>query len=183
MAQDQLSENNLLVSLPSSRDIEVFNSSRFSGSKGLRANRSFSTGSKIFQVTGNIVKYRTVRTLQISYNDHVDPVDPEGNPTFGYYLNHSCNPNAYSIVVEDSYSRSLIMEIHALEEINEGDEITIDYAFMESEIANPCKCACGEYNCRGKIVGFQQLSEAEIADYLRRNIPLAYHLTKFLPVI
>jgi len=133
---------------------------------------------KIFRIEGKIVDYRTKRTLQIDNDIHIDPEDSNGNPELGYYLNHSCDPNTYPLVLEVSDSELPVMEIFALKGVKVGEEITVDYAFMESEIANECVCLCGSANCRGKIISFKQLDIKEIQSYQDKNIPLSIPLLK-----
>lgn len=181
MNQSEISNIEVVETISSLDSVEVDSSNMFPGCKGLRAKKIFLPGSRIFQVTGKVVDYRTLRTVQIDTNLHIDPVDEEGNPVPASYLNHSCDPNAYPIVVEDDNSEYPEVYIHALKRIDEGDEVTVDYAFMESEIANPCTCACGAINCRGKIIGFKQLDAQEIETYLSKNIPLSEHLLRLLP--
>jgi hypothetical protein len=65
-----------------------------------------------------------------------------------YYLNgchnHSCEPNAY---LQDNI-------IRALRDINDNEEITLDYAsFIDHGYTILDNCACGQKNCRTKITG------------------------------
>jgi len=158
--------------------IEIFTRDTIDDFKGLRTKKGFLPHEKIFRVAGRIVDYRTKRTLQIDNDVHIDPVDSDGNPELGYYLNHSCDPNTYSLVLEVSDSTLPVMEIFALKAIKEGEEITVDYAFMESEIANECACLCNSTNCRGKIISFKQLDIKEIQSYRDKNIPLSVPLLR-----
>jgi hypothetical protein len=60
------------------------------------------------------------------------------------YINHSCNPNVGML-----NERTFI----AMREINSGEEITIDYAFVDNEDYS-FDCKCGDPNCRKRITGF-----------------------------
>jgi len=57
--------------------------------------------------------------------------------------NHSCNANT-------SY---LGLNVIALQNINKGQELTLDYATLLDETAQPFDCQCGCNNCRGLIKG------------------------------
>ena len=60
------------------------------------------------------------------------------------YINHSCNPNAGM--------RGQIC-IVAMRDIAPGEEITIDYAMVDSSGYDAFPCACGAADCRGQIDG------------------------------
>ena len=168
------------VDVSNEDQVDVSNSEMTKNFKGIRAKRDFLPGEIIFEVKGRRVDFRSDRTLQIDANIHIDPVDPSGEPKYGYYLNHSCNPNAYPLVDEQPPFKLSALNIYALREIKAGDEITVDYAFMESEIANECECLCGSTNCRGRIIGFKKLRQQEVENYLNKKIPLSTHLIKLL---
>ena len=65
-------------------------------------------------------------------------IEPTGSLRF---LNHSCSPNAFFV---DRW-------LEALGEIDDGEEITIDYLATESEITTGFKCTCGSKKCRDWI--------------------------------
>lgn len=82
-------------------------------------------------------------------------------------LNHSCSPSAgfkgFNIYM-------------AIRDIEEGEEIFIDYAFMES-FFEPFQCRCGSANCRKiitqddwKIKGIQEKYGAYFSAYLKERI-------------
>lgn len=83
------------------------------------------------------------------------------------YINHSCNPNCG---IEGK------LKIVAMRDIIVGEEITIDYAMMESSDYS-FKCNCGSINCRKivtgedwKIKGLQERYEGYFSDYLQGKI-------------
>jgi D-alanine-D-alanine ligase-like ATP-grasp enzyme len=57
--------------------------------------------------------------------------------------NHSCNANT-------GYTG---LNVIALRKINKGEELTLDYATILNETAQPFKCQCGSDSCRGIIKG------------------------------
>jgi len=83
-------------------------------------------------------------------------------------LNHSCEPNA-------GYANSQI-EIIAIKKIAKGQEIAIDYAFMETDF-EAFKCNCGSKNCRKtitqddwKLSSIQKLYKNYYSPYLKSKI-------------
>jgi len=69
-------------------------------------------------------------------------------------INHSCNPNCEAWIV----GRKII--IHALHDIQAGEELTFDYGF-DVDCYEDHPCLCGSPNCMGYIVGRQQWRELE----------------------
>lgn len=85
------------------------------------------------------------------------------------YVNHSCNPNC-GMHGEITFV--------AIRDINAGEELTIDYAFVDNEDYS-FECHCGSENCRGIVTGFdwkiKELQEKYypyFAQYLRDKIDL-----------
>ena len=60
------------------------------------------------------------------------------------FINHSCNPNVGML-----NERTFV----AMRPIKSGEELTIDYAFVDNEDYS-FTCKCGSPNCRGKITGY-----------------------------
>lgn len=85
------------------------------------------------------------------------------------YINHSCNPNC-----------GLRGEITfvAMREIQEGEEITFDYAFLDNEDYE-FVCSCGSKNCRHIVTGYdwriksiQEKYYPYFASYLKEKIDI-----------
>ncbi len=72
------------------------------------------------------------------------------------FLNHSCNPNA------GMRGRTVL----ALRDINEGEEITIDYSIIEADDRWELNCLCGAENCRKTIRSIQSLPQKTFQSYL-----------------
>ncbi|MBN8458443.1 MAG: SET domain-containing protein-lysine N-methyltransferase [Verrucomicrobia bacterium] len=69
-------------------------------------------------------------------------------------INHSCNPNCEAWIV----GRKIM--IHALRDIQSGEELTFDYGFdVDCYEDHPCRC--GAPNCIGYIVSREQWSDLE----------------------
>jgi hypothetical protein len=91
---------------------------------------------------------RTIHSFQVDTDRHIIIEGPI------QLINHSCEPNC------GVYLRQGIeaLEIHALRDIQPGEELFTDYATFEFEIENfPHRCACGSRQCRGRITGYKDL--------------------------
>jgi SET domain-containing protein len=67
-------------------------------------------------------------------------------------INHSCAPNC------EAWIEGRRIFIHALHDINEGEELTFDYGFdVECYEDHPCRC--GKPDCVGYIVSRSQWSD------------------------
>lgn len=60
------------------------------------------------------------------------------------FINHSCDPNCYSRVVDIHGHKHIL--IFALRRITIGEELTYDYKFPFEEVKIPC--TCGAKKCR-----------------------------------
>ena len=135
------------------QDVRVITGSK---GKAVQAKHDFSKGAVLLTGWGSTSSERTIYTIQVSHNGHVEPDPPI------VYLNHSCAPNCGLLIKADEE----VLEVHALRDITAGDEITIDYATFEGEISSDMpECQCGETSCRHTITGFGGLSEAQRASY------------------
>jgi len=72
-------------------------------------------------------------------NDTAIDGSRRGNKT--RFVNHSCNPNTYIRIYNGR------IEIYALRDIAEGEELTCHYGETHHEGRRPC--ACKSTNCRG----------------------------------
>ena len=86
-------------------------------------------------------------------------------------INHSCEPNCGFLVRRGSST----LEIHALTRIEPGQELTSDYCSFELVILfMPDPCGCGTPTCRGRVTGYNDLTDEQkaaygpyVAEYLR----------------
>ena len=65
------------------------------------------------------------------------------NPAEWAPQNHSCNPN----------TRYAGLNVIAINDIQKGEELTLDYANFLDEHMQPFDCSCGSINCRKRIQG------------------------------
>lgn len=78
--------------------------------------------------------------IQISENFFLCPVSDDDGQKYGA-LNHSCDPTCG---FKDSVTAI------AIRDVNKGEELTLDYAFLDSARFN-FECKCGSKNCRRKV--------------------------------
>lgn len=85
------------------------------------------------------------------------------------YINHSCDPNC-GIRGEITFV--------AMRDIQVGEEITFDYAFLDNENYE-FVCSCGSKNCRHKVTGYdwkikaiQEKYYPYFASYLKEKIDI-----------
>ena len=86
--------------------------------------------------------------------------------SFGWYINHSCNPNC-SVHGE--------RELVASRRIRKGEELTFDYSTNVGWDGYAMECLCGARNCRGVILSYAHLGEelkrkygSNVSPYLMR---------------
>lgn len=105
--------------------------------------------------------------LPISDEYYLGALNPEEEELIKLYNNHSCDPNCGM--------RGEITFV-ALRDINAGEELTVDYAFIDNEDYS-FNCHCGSPNCRKIVTGFdwknkdlQKKYYPYFAEYLKEKI-------------
>ena len=63
---------------------------------------------------------------------------------------HSCDPNCY-VDFE-------LLQLKALKDLKEGEELTYNYCTAEDSMLHPFQCICGAKNCFGVVKGFDHLT-------------------------
>ena len=84
------------------------------------------------------IRRHTVQVEEALYLASITEAEP---PDF---INHSCEPNAG---LEGQIA------IVALQRIQPGDEVTIDYAMCDGSPYDEFECGCGSAICRGRVTG------------------------------
>ncbi|KEG12196.1 putative SET domain protein [Trypanosoma grayi] len=69
----------------------------------------------------------------------------ESDPNRWRPINHSCDPNC---IFDEGHS----LNVAAARDINEGEELTMDYSTFCDYTMKPFQCFCGSASCRGLIV-------------------------------
>lgn len=127
----------------------IFVRQTFSG-RGVFAARSFETEELVCRIDGRVVPddgCGSEYCMDFGDRTLLEPAEPY------CFLNHSCEPNCELIVWEDEEA-PLELCLHAVREIEPGEELTIDYAWP-ADSAIPCECR--SQLCRGWIVAEQEL--------------------------
>lgn len=78
--------------------------------------------------------------------DDYEVVDATMHGNSARFINHSCEPNCYSRVVNVDGKKHIV--IFALRKIYMGEELTYDYKFPIEEPGNKLPCNCGAKKCR-----------------------------------
>jgi SET domain-containing protein len=128
---------------------------------GAFANRAIPAGTRIIEYAGERLTPSEAdarypdddgrhHTFLFAIDDDV-VVDASVNGNEARFLNHSCAPNC-DVVVDDK--RLWIESIH---DIEEGEELVYDYAYILQERHTPAAkrrypCHCGAVTCRGTIL-------------------------------
>jgi hypothetical protein len=119
--------------------------------KGIFAKVDFKKGDLIFtwrgvRKKGKKVKYPYIGRTWLTVGEFEWLAPPRNSP--GWYINHSCNPNA-----------GIRGSIHvvAMQDIYAGEEITMDYSTTESDEDWHLICHCESKNCRGIIRSYEFL--------------------------
>jgi hypothetical protein len=100
---------------------------------GVIAKRRFKPGEIVFRFTGVVTNKITLFTLQKKKGEYIH------DPWFMGRILHRCEPNC-SVDMNK-------LEFRAIEEINEGDWITMDYDQTEDVLFRPFECHCGKVKC------------------------------------
>jgi uncharacterized protein len=118
--------------------------------KGVFASEPIKEGHKIIEYTGEKIlgkegDRRSEIDDKLTYifilNDKYD-IDGSVNGNDARLVNHSCDPNADTDVINDR------IWIIADRDIAVGEEITYDYSFDADDLE---ECCCGSVKCRGYI--------------------------------
>lgn len=147
--------------------------------KGMFAKEKFHKGEITFVKGGHILTKEQIFSTGVinSYHPIADNLflgatNATEEEYIKLYINHSCNPNC-GIRGEITFV--------AMRDIEVGEELTIDYAFLDNEDYS-FQCTCGEKECRSIITGRdwkkQYLQEKYFdyfATYLKEKIKIEKH--------
>ncbi|CAH0561809.1 unnamed protein product [Brassicogethes aeneus] len=123
--------------------------------RGLFCLRDIEAGEMVIEYAGEVIRSILTDKREKYYNSkgigcymfRVDDnfvVDATMKGNAARFINHSCDPNCYSKVVEILGHKHII--IFALRRIISGEELTYDYKFPFEEDKIPC--TCGSRRCR-----------------------------------
>lgn len=136
---------------------------RTSVGKGVFAARAFVDGEVVGEITGETIvdpDYTSRYAFDLENGYQLEPEAPFR------FVNHSCNPNCSFQVLEvkhdDSSQIKRQLLLFTIDEIPNGEELTIDYNWPAS-YAIPCRC--GSEYCRGMIIGQHYLNTETPVDH------------------
>ena len=114
--------------------------------KGVFAKRPFKQGAVIFRIEGKHIRENDRRLSHRGFQQSRHAFIEPRRYSLGWYLNHSCQPNAY---VDGDVIRARKM-------ITRGTEITADYSLFTAYPTWDMPCGCGR-TCRKLIVSYGKL--------------------------
>jgi hypothetical protein len=123
--------------------------------RGVFATRVFLSNQVFGRVMGQVFHdpgYESDYCIDLDEGRSFEPAPPFR------YLNHSCDPNCELVFCEVPDGRGKASDpevwIEALQPIQPGDQLTIDYAWA-ADASIPCRCESP--NCRGWIVAAEEV--------------------------
>jgi SET domain-containing protein len=121
------------------KDFKIIRAKKGAG-MGLSTKRDFKKGERIIEYVGIIKKTKDVEEDLTKYLFEINKsYTIDGSPRWNLarYINHSCGPNAESVVTKGK------VFIDAIKPIKAGDEITYDYGKEYfNEFIKPIGCKC-----------------------------------------
>lgn len=125
-------------------------------SRGLFGARDIEAGEALVEYTGQVIRAALTDKRERHYEglgvgcymfrlDKTRVVDATLMGSAARFINHSCEPNCYSRVVQSSTGVKHIV-IFSLRDIKRGEELTYDYKFPIENVKIPC--SCGSKKCR-----------------------------------
>lgn len=131
--------------------------------RGVFALRVFRTNQVIGQMRGSVVlddEFDADYAVDLGPHGTLEPWAPFR------YLNHSCEPNAELVMMDPEGDEPPTMWVEARKPIRRGEQITIDYAWPETDAI---RCLCGARTCRGWVVDRSLLSKLKKRSRTQKN--------------
>lgn len=139
---------------PQDEALEVLDTSSEHG-LGVRTLIPRRAGEVVHHFTGVISPELRLHSLQVSDDLHISETRYIG------FLSHSCAPNCRLDMGR--------FELQALEDVETGGLLTIDYAATEDVLYRQFECHCGAARCRRWITGRAEAPNAEGRSYLEKT--------------
>ncbi|KAG1664687.1 Histone-lysine N-methyltransferase 2A [Nymphon striatum] len=123
--------------------------------RGLFCKRDIDPGEMIIEYAGEVIRSVLTDLREKLYDskgigcymfriDDYDVVDATMHGNAARFINHSCEPNCYSKVIQVDGSKHIV--IFASRKIYQGEELTYNYKFPIEDVKIPC--TCGTRRCR-----------------------------------
>uniref|UniRef100_A0A671PZJ3 [histone H3]-lysine(4) N-methyltransferase n=1 Tax=Sinocyclocheilus anshuiensis TaxID=1608454 RepID=A0A671PZJ3_9TELE len=125
--------------------------------RGLFCKRKIEAGEMVIEYAGNVIRSVLTDKREKYYDskgigcymfriDDFDVVDATMHGNAARFINHSCDPNCYSRVINVEGQKHIV--IFALRKIYRGEELTYNYKFPIEDANNKLHCNCGARRCR-----------------------------------
>ncbi|XP_048117913.1 histone-lysine N-methyltransferase 2A [Alosa alosa] len=125
--------------------------------RGLFCKRNIDAGEMVIEYAGIVIRSVLTDKREKYYNskgigcymfriDDFEVVDATMHGNAARFINHSCEPNCYSRVINVEGQKHIV--IFALRKIYRGEELTYDYKFPIEDESNKLNCNCGARRCR-----------------------------------
>ncbi|XP_061675414.1 histone-lysine N-methyltransferase 2B isoform X2 [Syngnathoides biaculeatus] len=125
--------------------------------RGLFCKRNIDAGEMVIEYAGIVIRSVLTDEREKYYDgkgigcymfriDDFDVVDATMHGNAARFINHSCEPNCYSRVINVEGRKHIV--IFALRKIYRGEELTYDYKFPIEDASNKLNCNCGARRCR-----------------------------------
>ncbi|XP_063166925.1 histone-lysine N-methyltransferase 2A isoform X2 [Candoia aspera] len=125
--------------------------------RGLFCKRNIDAGEMVIEYAGNVIRSILTDKREKYYDskgigcymfriDDSEVVDATMHGNAARFINHSCEPNCYSRVINIDGQKHIV--IFAMRKIYCGEELTYDYKFPIEDASNKLPCNCGAKKCR-----------------------------------
>ena len=130
--------------------------------KGVFAVRPFAAGERVMEYTGEVITWKQAQRKHPHDPDdpfhtfffHIDDkhvIDGGKTGNSAKWINHACGPNCEAEEIDGR------IFIHALRDIEAGEELNYDYGLMLEErhtakVKKQFGCRCGTPQCRGTML-------------------------------
>ncbi|KAJ8268353.1 hypothetical protein COCON_G00135250 [Conger conger] len=125
--------------------------------RGLFCKRNIDAGEMVIEYAGMVIRAVLTDKREKYYDskgigcymfriDDFDVVDATMYGNAARFINHSCEPNCYSRVINVEGQKHIV--IFALRKIYRGEELTYDYKFPIEDDRSKLLCNCGARRCR-----------------------------------
>ncbi|XP_072324982.1 histone-lysine N-methyltransferase 2B-like isoform X2 [Scyliorhinus torazame] len=125
--------------------------------RGLFCKRNIDAGEMVIEYSGIVIRSVLTDKREKYYDskgigcymfriDDFEVVDATMHGNAARFINHSCEPNCYSRVINVEGQKHIV--IFAMRKIYRGEELTYDYKFPIEDASNKLPCNCGAKKCR-----------------------------------
>ncbi|HUY34709.1 MAG TPA: SET domain-containing protein [Pirellulales bacterium] len=139
------------------RDAKAPRIARTPVGKGVFAGRRYQAAEIVGEIEGTVIDdadYGSNYCMDLGDDRCLEPAPPFR------FMNHSCRPNCwlqwFDITAAPGIAAGRRMFVLALDQIEQGEQLTIDYAWP-AHMAIPCRCHTP--GCRGWIVAEEELAQ------------------------